>query len=412
MDLIGNPMFKLNVIVFLLSVTEAGVQLLMPVFLKNVNVPVGSVGYLISLLAVGRLISRGPGAYLYGIRVRAAALAVAVLLTSASSIVFVLLPPVILAGALLLIHGISYGLATTMLLALCMEIIRDSREMAGMMGWYTAFTSAGNFLGSFLSGYIADRFGLPASFAVMSVFAGIAVLVVTSVYWPAPVLSREQGVEKRGPMRRMDCMGAMRSAVKALAGMPLPVYLAIILAFYINFLNQLTNAFYPLWAIQCGLTLTLVGLLKSVNAGTGTLVRLFLGLILSKVNYRVINNFCLVFLCLSTSLMSFVTFLPALLGIFITVGATRGVIRATSATYAAESTPPNTRMKGMASGIYSAGLDIGNILGPMVGGIVVSLVGLGSVFWVLPVFLLLPCLVLTVQAGRTGKEAGGRVFEK
>jgi len=95
-----------------------------------------------------------------------------------------------------------------------------------------------------------------------------------------------------------------------------------------------------------------------------------------------------------------VNFFPALIGIFFTLGASRGVVRATSATYAAESAPASSRLKGLVSGVYSAGLDVGNILGPTVGGLTVHLVGLSAVFWVLPVCLLIPCLVLTVWAER------------
>lgn len=400
MHFANKPLFKVNIIVFMLAVTEAGIQLLLPPFLNTGNIPVSSVGFLVSFLAVGRLLSRAPGAFLYGIGTRVAALPAAILLIAATSVLLVFTPSVWLTGALLLIHGLSYGLATTMLLALCMEIIRGAREIAGMMGWYTAFTSAGNSLGSLLAGFMADRLGMAASFTGLAVFAGAAVLLVSLVTWPdlaAPV--EVAGSFRRSP--KINLRAAASSAMGALRGIPLPVYLAVGLAFYINFLNQLTNTYYPLWALQCGLALTLVGLLKSVNSAAGTLVRLFLGVILLKVNYRLLNNLCLVMLSLATGLLAFARYIPALTVIFLTLGSTRGVVRATSATYAAESMPANSRLKGMASGIYSAGLDLGNILGPAVGGIAVSLVGLGRVFWVMPALLLTPCLVLVLRAGRT-----------
>lgn len=400
MSFFKGPILRVNAIVFMLAVTEAGVQLLLPPFLKEGSISVSSVGYLVSLLAAGRLFSRAPGAYVYGLRLRGSALTLSVLLAAGTGAALALSPSTGLIGLIIFVHGLSYGLATTMLLALCMEIIRGGREMAGMMGWYTAFTSAGNSLGSLLAGFMADRLGMAASFTGLAVFAGAAALLVSLITWPDLAAPVEAAGDLRRPLK-MNIRAAARSAGEALRGIPLPVYLAVGLAFYINFLNQLTNTYYPLWALQCGLALTLVGLLKSLNSAAGTLVRLFLGVILLKVNYRLLNNLCLVMLSLATGLLAFARYMPALTVIFLTLGSTRGVVRATSATYAAESTPANSRLKGMASGIYSAGLDLGNILGPAVGGIAVSLVGLGRVFWVMPALLLTPCLVLVLRAGRT-----------
>jgi len=272
-------MLKINLIVFLLSLTEAGVQLLLPPFLQAGHFAVAAVGYHVSFLAIGRLLSRFPGAFLYGFNFRGAALMMALLLVSVTTILFSLCLPAGLIGFVILVHGFCYGLATTMLLALCMEIIRGGREAAGMMGWYTAFTSAGNSLGSFLAGYLVDRWGMAVAFASMAVFAGSTALLVSVVPWPVLATSEESAKSGRD-VKKINIREITGSVAQLMRKMPLPVCLGILLAFYINFLNQMNNAFYPLWALQCGLTLTLVGLLKSVNSATGTMVRLFLGVIL------------------------------------------------------------------------------------------------------------------------------------
>lgn len=393
-------MVKLNAVVFMLSVTQGGVNLILPPFLKAEGITVSGVGYLISLVAVGRLLSRGPGAFLYGVGFRGSALTLSVLLIPATVIVLALSPPEGLIGMAIFVHGISYGLATTILLALFMDSVKGSRKLAGLMGWYTAYASAGNSLGSLLAGWISDNLGMGASFAGMAVFAAIASLLSTVVSWPALAEPKKQAVDT-GPGKPGKKPAAL---VQALKGMPLQVWLSVGLAFYINFLNQLINTFYPLWAMQRGLALTIVGLLKSVNSIAGTWVRLFLGVILQKVGYRLLNNVSLVMLALAASLLSTVIFMPALIGIFIVLGSTRGVVRATSATYAAEAAPASPGLKGMASGIYSAGLDLGNILGPTIGGITVGFVGLGPVFWLLPTLLLTPCLVLVLRAGRAERD--------
>ena len=397
-------MIRISIVVFLISITEAGVQLLLPPVLKSGYLPVSSIGFLIALSAIGRLVSRVPAGFLYGSRVRKVTLPASLLLIGSTSILFAFPLPIELTGFVILIHGVGYGLATTMLLALCMDIIRGRKNLAAMMGWYTAFLSAGNSLGSLLAGFLADQWGFALALACMAISASSSLVLLPAVSWPSLAPRQDPAHSPKEIARAVNVREKVRSALQALGEMPAPVYLAVLLAFYINFLSHLTNTFYPLWALQLGLSLTLVGTLKSIYSAAGTVVRLFLGVILQRIDYRLINNVCLVLLAGATSLLAFVASFPALTGIFLTLGVSRGVVRATSATYAADSAPTGPRFKGLASGVYSAGLDLGSILGPGIGGIAVQFVGLGSVFWILPLCLLVPCLGLAVQATRVGVE--------
>ena len=177
-------------------------------------------------------------------------------------------------------------------------------------------------------------------------------------------------------------------------------YLAVLLAFYINFLNQITNAFYPIFALQMGLSLTIVGSLKGAYSGAGTVVRLVLGVILKRVNFRLANYVSLAILAGATALLAVVTSVWVLLLVFVTLGIARGVMRATSATFAAGAQMTSSRRRGLAAGVYNAGLDVGSILGPVIGGFTVSAFGLRAVFWLPPLVLLVPGLVLAVRVGR------------
>lgn len=401
-------MIQLNTLVFLLSITEQGVILLLPPIFKSAHLPVSTIGFLVALIAVGRLASRVPGGILYGSSVRRVTLPASVLLVASTSILFAFPLPLEVTVFLVFIHGVSYGLATTMLLAICMEIIRGRKNLAAAMGWYTAFLSAGNTLGSLIAGYLADNWGFGPALASMALAAVGTLVFLPIVSWPTLADGQEPAQAIGDPPRLANPLQVVRSALEELRALPSPVYLAILLAFYINFLSYLTNAFYPLWALQLGLSLTLIGTLKSLYSAAGTVVRLFLGVILERVDYRLINNVSLVLLAGATSVLSLTASFAALTGAFITLGVSRGVVRATSATYAAESAPSGSRFKGLASGVYSTGLDLGSILGPGLGGIAVQFVGLGSVFWVLPVCLLIPCLTLAIRAARAGVGIGER----
>lgn len=411
-------------VVFFLAVAETGVQLLLPPYLSSTGVATASVGFLMALLAVGRLGSRLAGAHLYGRESRRRVLLVVLAAVSVTALPFAFSLPLALSGLTLLLHGLSYGLATTMTLALCMERIDRPGDAAVVMGWYTGFTSGGHFIGAVVAGYLADRWGVGQSFVAIAATTGIALPLMAAVRWPslvrkgrvvmpaghrraAAVAEAEAELPDDAPV--VGSVGAPGSELPAgraprllslVRGLPAPVYLAVLLAFYVNFINQITNAFYPLFALQMGLTLTIVGSLKGVYSAAGTVVRLLMGVLLKTIDFRMANYVSLVVLACGTALLSTVTSVSFLVPVFLVLGISRGVLRATSATFAARAQMTSSRRRGLAAGIYNAGLDVGSILGPVIGGFTVSAFGLRAVFWLPPLALLIPGLVLAVRVGR------------
>ncbi|HZK48686.1 MAG TPA: MFS transporter, partial [Thermoleophilia bacterium] len=282
-------------VVFFLAVAETGVQLLLPPYLTSTGVAVASVGFLMALLAAGRLGSRLAGAHLYGRESRRRVLLAVLAAVSLSALPFAFSLPAALSGLTLFVHGLSYGLATTMTLALCMERIERPSDAAAIMGWYTGFTSGGHFVGAVVAGYLADRWGVGPSFVAIALTTGISLPLMAGVKWPdlvkkgRVVVGRGHRVTEvsgsgilggaevaegqrdsaaataapaEGDMESSAGGGRAPRLISLLRTLPAPVYLAVLLAFYINFLNQITNAFYPIFALQMGLSLTIVGSLK------------------------------------------------------------------------------------------------------------------------------------------------------
>lgn len=95
----------------------------------------------------------------------------------------------------------------------------------------------------------------------------------------------------------------------------------------------------------------------------------------------------------------------ALVVIFIALGLARGIVRATSAATIAELRAEG-RDVGLASGVYNAGLDIGSIAGPTVGGAVASLVGIPQMFQIVGVIGLGAWLAVALSSVRTRAAAG------
>ncbi|HET9672372.1 MAG TPA: MFS transporter, partial [Actinomycetota bacterium] len=84
-----------------------------------------------------------------------------------------------------------------------------------------------------------------------------------------------------------------------------------------------------------------------------------------------------------------------LLGVLAAVGLARGVLRVASGALVMEAAGPSSRDRGRASGIYLAGLDLGNAVGPLLGGAVADAAGVRASF---PVLGLAPAAVFLALA--------------
>ena len=90
---------------------------------------------------------------------------------------------------------------------------------------------------------------------------------------------------------------------------------------------------------------------------------------------------------------------------FIVLGLTRGILRATSAANIAELRREG-RDVGLASGVYNAGLDIGGIIGPALGGAVATVVGIPQMFQVVALTSLVAWLLVALATPASRDAAG------
>ncbi len=406
MTLLHGPGSKVNAVIFLTTTIEGNLRLLFPPFLTSLGFPVSAVGYFFSLLAMAALVSRLPGGFFCALKHRRTILCLALSVMGVTSLFYAFHPPPELIVIFLAGHGLAFGLATTMLLALCIDTIQDRQKTPVTIGWFTAFISAGYAAGNFMAGQMANHFGIPLAFACPLFFAGVAIILLLTIPWPvregetqsARVLAI--GALEKGFLERM-CVVA-----KIILKFPLGVYVAVLLVFYINFINQIVDTYFPLLAMKNGLNLALVGTLQGVKSTSATVIRFFLGIILQKISYRLANNICLFSVATGVTFLAGVSSVPVLVGMFMAMGIGRGVIRGTSAIFVAESRFDSAVKKGLASGVYNGGLDLGDILGPLIAALAIRFLGLNGIFGVLPGCLLLPCLLFMFWSARSTVSTG------
>lgn len=102
------------------------------------------------------------------------------------------------------------------------------------------------------------------------------------------------------------------------------------------------------------------------------------------VDYRAVNVWAVILSAAATAALSPASTFATLVALFVVLGITRGLLRVSSAVTVAELRSEGHDV-GPASGVYSAGLDLGAIAGPALGGIVSNAFGVATMFAVMGV---------------------------
>jgi MFS family permease len=166
-------------------------------------------------------------------------------------------------------------------------------------------------------------------------------------------------------------------------GMPAGVWLGATVAVYINVVNGGLNAFFPLYGLAIGLTLAQIGALSGVHATLASVIRFGAGTLLGRASTRVIIVVTVLVIAGGVPLLAATRAFGPLLGLLAVVGLARGVLRVVSGALVMEWAGPSSRHRGRASGVYLAGLDLGNAVGPLLGGVVAEVAGIRASFLVL-----------------------------
>jgi predicted MFS family arabinose efflux permease len=263
------------------------------------------------------------------------------------------------------------------------------------MGWYTAAISTGYAIGSFAGGGLADRLGIEAALLVLGalpLLSSVLVLRLPALEAPPQEVAREPG---------------LRGLFLAHARVDARVWLAFVVVLYINVVSDAIDAFFALYALGVGIPLAASGFLKGVKSASATFIRFVSGAVFRYVDFHVVNFWGVLLMGLSSLLIPVLPAFAPLLVLFVVNGLCRGLLRVTTAASVAEVRAEGQDI-GVASAVYNAGLDIGAIIGPAIGGFVADRVGLGPMFQPVAVssFGLYLAVSLATARGREGLARG------
>jgi hypothetical protein len=190
-------------------------------------------------------------------------------------------------------------------------------------------------------------------------------------------------------------------AWRALVSMPLAVWAGVLVMFFINGLNALTNTFQPVLGLAAGLSLTQIGALSSIRSWSSGSSRFGSGPLFQRFDAAGLTLPLVVVGTLATAAIpSVITSFVLQIPLFLVAGVSRGLLRVTGSAEAFDAVGADDRGRGLTSALLYGGLDLGKILLPVAGGVMAHAWGIATMLRVLPIGLLVLYLALAVPARR------------
>jgi MFS transporter, DHA1 family, multidrug resistance protein len=392
-----NPLAPVYIAVFLYSVGEAALHVLVSPYLsQRMHVSATVIGVVVAVFGTASLLTRFPVGASYRVSRARSMLVVGGILSAGAFALVPLVSGALPFAALMAVDGVGWSIATTTQLAVLVAARPAGITTASAMGWYAGFTGLGHTPAGAAAGFIADRLGFDAAFFMLAALPAIATLVMF-----AAMPEREPSAEQTSPPKQRA-----RSWWE-LIRLPAAVWAGALLMFDINFVNGLVTTFQPVLALGAGLTLTQIGVLASLRSFASSFVRLGSGVMFARSSGRRLTTPLIVLgaaavILIPSAKASFLLSAP----LFLAIGLSRGLLRVTGSAHAFEGIPDDDRYQGMTASLLHAGLDLGKLTGPLLGGAVAGLAGLETMFRVLPVVLLCGYALLEILATRSAHKRG------
>jgi MFS family permease len=375
---------------------DGSIHILVAPLLESQGLTQSLIGLVVGAYSVSALVFRvAGGSLLQGTRVALLVPLGSVLSATAFLILPSLSNPLLLASAMAL-NGLGFALVSTGGLVAVMAA-REGHASGPLMGWYSGVISIGYALAGFTGGFVADRVGIGVG------IRGLSIIPFATAFVMGLVLRRIPSRQLSPPVQPI---AISRSENRYRQLSPL-VWLAFFVTVHINLLAGVLSTFFPLYGLTIGLTLTRIGALQGVHSAAASVIRFLTPLLFRVIAPRRLQPSLAVLGGSAVALLALVVDYRLLLLCWMMLGLTRGILRVSSSALMMDAS--DGRDRGTASGIYLAGLDVGRIIGPLLGGASIQFLGYRGTFLaaglVTPVIFLFMDRYLSAQARRrTGTD--------
>ncbi|HHU93412.1 MAG TPA: MFS transporter [Halanaerobiaceae bacterium] len=263
-----------------------------------------------------------------------------------------------------ILHGAAFGISSTVNISLLSEFIPRNRLAEGL-GYFSASQVISRIIGPTLGVNIADLFNYNVLFLIIAIFNFLALLILWGLSY------EYTGVASKKTTIKIDSLIA-REVI---------VYAAVGGVFSLS--NGITNSFLVLMGNERAIPG--ISIFFAINALTLSIVRLFIGRQADKKSITLIVNISL--LCSAISMLSlgfaYSLSLVIIAAFFKALGLAGGQVSLQAECIRRV----DEDRSGVAASTYYIGADIGNGIGPMVGGAISSMFNYKIMFISVSIFM-------------------------
>lgn len=363
--------FKLLVPIVAVTIQSNSASTVIPPYLDHMRIPVVLIGTLISLSPIFALAARLPVGMFYN-RERARMLvSVAVLAMGVTNFFYSFADGRLSFAIVHCLNGFAYSAVTTLYMAFYVDSLAPDENRNHAMGYYVGTLALGYSTGNFFGGLIADHWGFSWTFQLGALLSLVSVALLWTLHGPS---GARDAVSKGKEKARLTA----REAFSALLQPELAT--VVLVALFLNLLHQMGGVFISLYGLAVGMTLTQIGIMRAAFAGCNAITRPISGHVVNRFGHRGLSYFGLPLQALILMLVPLFTDFGTIVVVYVASGLMRAIVLVANAVGLVQDVPESKVRRGLASGVYNAAGDLGNILGPSIGGFIAQATGVASVF--------------------------------
>ncbi len=342
-----------------------------PLYLDHSRIPVAAIGTIISLGPVLALASRLPVGVVYNQTRARLLLSVAILAMGATNFLYSLASASFIFAVVHALNGFAYGAVTTLYMAFYVDSLAPDENRNHAMGYYVGCLAMGYSTGNFFGGLIADHWGYAATFQLAALLSPLSVGLLWALH--GLETSARAALPAKAPAKL-----TFKESLKALLEPELCT--VVIVAMFLNLLHQMGGVFISLYGLAVRMSLTQIGIIRAAYAGCNAVTRPISGHVVNKFGHRGLSYWGLPLQSLILMLVPLFTGFGTILIVYVFSGLMRAIVIVANAVGLVQDVPESRVRRGLASAIYNAAGDLGNILGPAIGGFIAHATGIASVF--------------------------------
>jgi DHA1 family multidrug resistance protein-like MFS transporter len=362
--------FKLLVPIVAVAIQANSASTVIPPYLDNLHMPVGLIGTLVSVGPILALASRLPMGMAYNHQRARFLVSIAILAMGATNYLYSFATDSFSFALVQALNGFAYGAVTTLYMAFYVDSLAPDENRNHAMGYYVGSLAMGYSTGNFFGGLIADHWGYALTFQLGAFLS----LGSVALLWFLHGTSGGTKSETKMLSGKLTWSESLKAMVEP------ELATVVIVAMFLNVLHQMGGVFISLYGLAVGMTLTQIGIIRAAYAGCNAVTRPISGHVVNKLGHKGLSYFGLPLQSLILMLIPLFTGFGTILLVYVCSGLLRAIVIVANAVGLVQDVPESRVRRGLASGVYNAAGDLGNILGPSIGGLIAHASGVASVF--------------------------------